>query len=376
VTTTADTWSAGQPRSLNRSDKKFGRALQELMNRKSITYRELAKTTGLTAGYLNRIVHGKRSAPRPEIIEAMAASLNVDPAYFREYRLQRVHAVLRERPETVGVLFSELALADPGASPAIYSDDRFGKAIELLLESLDISYRELAERTGLSAGYLNHIVHGNRPVPERLLLAQIAEAVGAEPDFFFDYRLVKVVEALNERPDIVNSLFARLRDHGGAPRSGEESLDSGAKTTVETSNEFPLTSEKTHERDDELLQVCVVPGCPLPGKHRLGVRCRVWHEPSPIAGKSKTSALWAPDSDAFLCDQHALGGAHITLIFEPNGSGETAVRVIAAPYSDDRRTPIRHEPRASSAREPPHQIHEPPNYGEEPRFNPQRSRDD
>jgi hypothetical protein len=25
--------------------------------------------------------------------------------------------------------------------------------------------RALAEKTGLSAGYLNHLVHGNRPVP-------------------------------------------------------------------------------------------------------------------------------------------------------------------------------------------------------------------
>jgi hypothetical protein len=103
----------------------------------------------------------------------------------------------------------------------------------------------------------------------------------------------------------------------------------------------------------EVVQRCVVPGCDSRGKHRLGVRCRVWHEPSPIAGKSKTSALWAPDSDAFLCDRHALGGAHITLIFEANDSGETAVKVIAAPYSDDRRTPIRHEPRGSARRETP-----------------------
>ena len=28
-----------------------------------------------------------------------------------------------------------------------------------------VTYRALAEKTELSAGYLNHIVHGNRPVP-------------------------------------------------------------------------------------------------------------------------------------------------------------------------------------------------------------------
>lgn len=91
----------------------------------------------------------------------------------------------------------------------------------------------------------------------------------------------------------------------------------------------------------ESLEMCVVPGCERPGKNKLGVRCRVWHEPSPVPGKTKTSALWAPDADAFLCDDHALGGAHITLIFEPNDSGETAIRVIAAPKGDERTRPIK-----------------------------------
>ncbi len=60
-----------------------------------------------------------------------------------------------------------------------------------------------------------------------------------------------------------------------------------------------------------------------------------------------TTALWAPDFDAFLCDAHALGGAHITLIYEPNDSGETAIKVIGAPHVDERRTRIRQESRKS-----------------------------
>ena len=35
---------------------------------------------------------------------------------------------------------------------------------ELMAQS-GVSYRRLAEMTELSAGYLNHVVHGNRPVP-------------------------------------------------------------------------------------------------------------------------------------------------------------------------------------------------------------------
>lgn len=76
---------------------------------------------------------------------------------------------------------------------------------------------------------------------------------------------------------------------------------------------------------------CAIPRCRKPGKHRLGVRCRVWQEPSPVEGKHRTDALWAPDADAFLCDDHALGGVDMTLLVEPNQSGANSIRVIGGP---------------------------------------------
>ena len=46
-----------------------------------------------------------------------------------------------------------------------FSNEPFGDAIQALMAERHTTYRALAERTGLSAGYLNHLVHGNRPVP-------------------------------------------------------------------------------------------------------------------------------------------------------------------------------------------------------------------
>ena len=66
---------------------------------------------------------------------------------------------------------------------------------------------------------------------------------------------------------------------------------------------------------------CIVPGCAKPGRNRLGVRCRITHDgPTPFPSKGKTAALFSPDAEAYLCDDHALGGAHITLLVEPDGS--------------------------------------------------------
>lgn len=137
-----------------------------------------------------------------------------------------------------------------------------------------------------------------------------------------------VADALTSGTETDEEVVKDLLDRVGVVR------ESGADSSV--------GKESALEGVNDLVEAaCVVPGCRRPGKNKLGVRCRVWHEPSPIPGKKKTSALWAPDADAFLCDEHALSGAHITLIYEPNSSGETAVRVIGAARGEDRRRPIK-----------------------------------
>ncbi len=83
----------------------------------------------------------------------------------------------------------------------------------------------------------------------------------------------------------------------------------------------------------------IVPDCVREGRNKLGIRCRVWHHAHPTKGK--TAALWAPDAEAYLCDEHALGGAQMTLLFEPNNSGETTIRVIAATTVEERAVRIR-----------------------------------
>lgn len=86
---------------------------------------------------------------------------------------------------------------------------------------------------------------------------------------------------------------------------------------------------------------CIVPGCPREGRNKLGVRCRVWHDQPTSHGKGKTAALWAPDADALLCDEHALEGATITLLYEPDGSRRTTVRVIGALHVEPRTVDIK-----------------------------------
>ena len=91
-----------------------------------------------------------------------------------------------------------------------FSEEPFGATIETLMAELGVTYRELAARTGLSAGYLNHLVHGNRPVPSSDVVATLADALGVEPDHFREFRLRSITERLEAMPELIDRLYKRL----------------------------------------------------------------------------------------------------------------------------------------------------------------------
>jgi transcriptional regulator with XRE-family HTH domain len=91
-----------------------------------------------------------------------------------------------------------------------YSAEAFGAAVERLMNETGVTYRALAAKTGLSAGYLNHLVHGNRPVPANDVIANVAAALDVEPETFRDYRMRVVWEALRARPEMVERLYREL----------------------------------------------------------------------------------------------------------------------------------------------------------------------
>ena len=91
-----------------------------------------------------------------------------------------------------------------------FSEEPFGPTIKALMAQNGTTYRGLADRTGLSAGYLNHLVHGNRPVPSDDVIASLAKALGVEPEHFREYRIRIITERLDSMPDLVDRLYRRL----------------------------------------------------------------------------------------------------------------------------------------------------------------------
>jgi transcriptional regulator with XRE-family HTH domain len=91
-----------------------------------------------------------------------------------------------------------------------YSDEPFGATIERLMADTGTTYRGLADKADLSAGYLNHIVHGNRPVPSNDVMARIATALGVEPEHFREYRIRVITDKLERMPELIDRLYKRL----------------------------------------------------------------------------------------------------------------------------------------------------------------------
>ncbi len=91
-----------------------------------------------------------------------------------------------------------------------YSKQPFGPSIERLMADTGLTYRGLAALTQLSAGYLNHLVHGNRPVPSKEVVERLAGALDVEADHFREYRLRVITDRLEAKPDLIDRLYKRL----------------------------------------------------------------------------------------------------------------------------------------------------------------------
>lgn len=91
-----------------------------------------------------------------------------------------------------------------------FSQDRFPVALKGLMDERQLSYRQLAYKTKLSAGYLNHLTKGTRPVPADPVIAVVAGALRVEPDFFLEYRLRQIADVLDSSPTLADKLYGIL----------------------------------------------------------------------------------------------------------------------------------------------------------------------
>ncbi len=88
-----------------------------------------------------------------------------------------------------------------------HSTRPFPEALRELMELRKISYRRLATRTKLSAGYLNHLACGTRPVPIDQVIKVIARGLRVKPEHFFEYRQRGLQKELYRTPELADTLY-------------------------------------------------------------------------------------------------------------------------------------------------------------------------
>ncbi len=155
-----------------------------------------------------------RRAPRREVRRRgprrRAASRHRREEDARGRRGRRARARRIERGPRSDPRRAEMGNAGLMAKRRRYSDDSFGPTIERLMAETGTTYRGLADKADLSAGYLNHIVHGNRPVPSNDVIARIAGSLGVEPEHFREYRIRVITDKLEAMPELIDRLYKRL----------------------------------------------------------------------------------------------------------------------------------------------------------------------
>lgn len=70
----------------------FGRELTQLLEARGLSLRAVALAAGASVGHLSMVIHGARGLGQPptdELVERLAAALEIEPDFFADYRRKR-----------------------------------------------------------------------------------------------------------------------------------------------------------------------------------------------------------------------------------------------------------------------------------------------
>lgn len=83
----------------------FGRELGAAMFAEGVSFRELARRTGLAAGTLNQYVNERRRPPNDATVERIAAALGRPAEAFFEWRRRRAIEQLDAQPQLLETIY-------------------------------------------------------------------------------------------------------------------------------------------------------------------------------------------------------------------------------------------------------------------------------
>lgn len=91
-----------------------------------------------------------------------------------------------------------------------YTDKEFGDALRELIEKRDWSYKQLADRAGITKGFVGQIINKDVLPPKDIYIKKIAEAFRIEPEYFMEYRLRRCTEYLSKNPEHLKECYSKV----------------------------------------------------------------------------------------------------------------------------------------------------------------------
>lgn len=85
-----------------------------------------------------------------------------------------------------------------------YSNKDFAEALFELKDRARLSYGQIADKCGLSDAYLVNIVNRKNLPPNDVNIKKIAKALGVKPEYFFEYRLRRLINLLKDNKENLN----------------------------------------------------------------------------------------------------------------------------------------------------------------------------
>lgn|SRR5436189_2478689 len=90
----------------------FPEALEELLQERSISLRELGRRLGIDPTYLSRIQRGKKPVPA-DLPERVAAALGLPNDYFLEARERIILEAIRREPKLRELVYATISSQSP-----------------------------------------------------------------------------------------------------------------------------------------------------------------------------------------------------------------------------------------------------------------------
>jgi len=84
-----------------------------------------------------------------------------------------------------------------------YTDKSFHIAFKDLKEKLNLSLGQISIKTGLSKSFLSDISNNKVLPPKDEFIKKIAQAFKVDPNYFFEYRIRRLIEFINENRDFL-----------------------------------------------------------------------------------------------------------------------------------------------------------------------------